>query len=1535
MTIEQDDGSLEWTGERYLPDISGNIRLEHVHRYLLAGELAAGRRVLDIACGEGYGTALLARTAAYVVGVDLVPAVVAHARRRYREPNISFAAGSAAAIPLADQSIDLVVSFETLEHLEQHEAMMRDVKRILRPGGVLVISSPDRRQYSDLPNYRNPFHARELYREEFERLLQAHFAQSFLVGQRVKAGSVIGPLPPSPPTGFVTFSDPAGDPAVEARTEGLAAPLYLIGIATDGELPRVPSGLLDGGDFGWLADQTKAIRELLDRHSVEIARYHTEDAARDAAMRTLKEELERHETTVVTLSAQKGRAEERGARLEEETARRMRHLEESERARTDFERLAARLRDRLRAQQREVLEAREAYDRKAAAVDAERSSLEKGIRLWQEHARGLEAERERLEQERHQLLAEIAAIRQVWDAREYEIADLRHDLEVMRNSQSWRVTAPLRGSRRLAGKVGRRVLGRPAGAVIPAPPAPRVTEAPPEPLPPAVTVTQPALRVPPAPASRARPEPPRIDYVPLTTATGVDTRIKAVAFYLPQFHPIPENDAWWGKGFTEWWNVARAQPQFAGHYQPHLPGELGFYDLRLVEIQRRQIELARTYGLHGFCYHHYWFGGTRLLRQPLDQLLANPDLDFPFCLCWANENWTRRWDGRDEDVLIAQQHSPADDLAFIRDLEPALRDPRYIRVDGKPLLVVYRPSLLPDAAATAARWREYCVAAGIGDLFLVATQAFDHRDPHEFGFDAAMEFAPNNMGAPKILPPGTLANPDFSGIIYDYRYLVERARHYESPGDYLLFRSVTPMWDNEARRPGQGAIFAGTSPDLYSDWLRSACRDALGRASDKPFVFINAWNEWAEGAHLEPDRAHGYAYLQATADALGDFPTTRTRPSAVLVSHDAHFYGAQRLALILAQTLSGPLNFEVDILLGGDGPLREAFGRAGRVHELFDERSTPERQDRLIRGLFERGARIALCNTSVVGDTVRRLKSAGFRVVSMIHELPGLIGQYSLESSIATIADCADRVVFPAGVVRDRFVELTSLAPDKAVIRPQGLLADNRYGGRDDGARRDLRQLLGIDASTRIVLGVGSAHLRKGVDLFVDTGLALIGVRDDLAFVWVGHKDGDGYGLAAQRVEQAGAASRFYFPGVMEDIDLFFSGSDVFLLPSREDPFPSVVLHAFDAELPVIAFDDAGGFVELLRRHCGVLVPYLDTQAMADATLRLLDDPAEAARLTTAAKTILTREFGFLDYVRDLVHLAQGPRVSVIVPNYNYARHLPARLRSILTQTYRPHEIVFLDDGSTDDSVQVAESLLATGGIPYRIIRNETNQGVYPQWLRGLHEAEGQLVWIAEADDECAATLLETLVPAFRQPEVVLAYSQSRQIDEHGEELAPDYLQWTADVDPDKWRGAYVRRGTEEIRDSLAVKNTIPNVSAVLMRKPDLSEITAQLLSLKNAGDWLVYVHLLESGDVAFFPQPLNYHRRHGGSMTIGHGGLNLMREILIVQRWVVDRHPIPPAVERKRDAHLQSIYQYLGLHTDGPPAYRDHDALKALTVAG
>jgi lipopolysaccharide biosynthesis protein len=357
-----------------------------------------------------------------------------------------------------------------------------------------------------------------------------------------------------------------------------------------------------------------------------------------------------------------------------------------------------------------------------------------------------------------------------------------------------------------------------------------------------------------------------------------------VAFYLPQFHPIPENDAWWGTGFTEWKNVARALPQFEGHAQPRLPGELGFYDLRVADVMRQQMQLAREYGIGAFCSYFYWFGGKTLLEQPLQQWLSDPTMDLPLCLCWANENWSRRWDGRADEILIGQQHSAEDDLAFIAHVARYLADPRYLRVDGKPMLLVYRPGLLPEPSATAARWRSWCRQAGLGEIYLAYVQSFDRIDPRKIGFDAAVAFPPNNTTLKPITSRQRLLNPDFHGDVYDWRELARTINEQPEP-DYTLFPCVNPGWDNEPRRSGNGRIFAHASPRAYGDWLQTSIAAVQRRKPSSPLVFVNAWNEWAEGAVLEPDTRLGFAWLEATRTTLkktaGADPTL-SRPCAVI-----------------------------------------------------------------------------------------------------------------------------------------------------------------------------------------------------------------------------------------------------------------------------------------------------------------------------------------------------------------------------------------------------------------------------------------------------------------------------------------------------------------------------------------------------------------------------------------------------------------------------------------------------------------------------
>jgi lipopolysaccharide biosynthesis protein len=359
----------------------------------------------------------------------------------------------------------------------------------------------------------------------------------------------------------------------------------------------------------------------------------------------------------------------------------------------------------------------------------------------------------------------------------------------------------------------------------------------------------------------------------------VADQLRAIAFYLPQFHPIPENDQWWGPGFTEWRNVVQARPQFRGHAQPHLPADLGFYDLRVPEVRQAQAELARAGGIHGFCYYHYWFNGRRLLERPFADMLAAGQPDFPFCLCWANESWTRAWDGQFGEQLVSQQYSEADDRQHIRWLSGAFQDRRYIRVHDRPLFLVYRASLLPNPRQTTDTWRQEARALGLGELFLCRVESFpeDHGDPRPLGFDAAVEFHPDWLLLPrpqrrgrvwKLLRRSDLVDAGYEKHrVYSYPALMKAALNKPAP-EYPRFPCVMPGWDNSPRRKQDAVIFVDATPERYEAWLRMAASQTQALKSDERLVFINAWNEWGEGCYLEPDAEHGHLYLEATRRGL-------------------------------------------------------------------------------------------------------------------------------------------------------------------------------------------------------------------------------------------------------------------------------------------------------------------------------------------------------------------------------------------------------------------------------------------------------------------------------------------------------------------------------------------------------------------------------------------------------------------------------------------------------------------------------------------
>ena len=999
-----------------------------------------------------------------------------------------------------------------------------------------------------------------------------------------------------------------------------------------------------------------------------------------------------------------------------------------------------------------------------------------------------------------------------------------------------------------------------------------------------------------------------------TRPPGLQPRAKLLAYYLPQYHPTPENDAWWGRGFTEWTNLGRALPRFAGHYQPRIPRDLGHYSLAGADTLRRQIALAKGAGLHGFVFYFYWFNGKRLLDAPLEALLADRSLDMPFCLMWANENWTRRWDGSDDQVLVSQDYRIRDEAALIMEFGRHFADSRYIRLNGRPVLMTYRARLIPDTAATVERWRRLFRSGYGEDPIFIMAQSFGDTDPRVFGMDAAVEFPPHKLtgAVPMINESLHTLDPAFDAEVYDYA-AIARASVDEPAPAFPLIKTAVPGWDNDPRRQGAGTVLHGATPALYQAWLE----DLIGYARRNPVegeavVCINAWNEWAEGATLEPDVHWGGAFLNATCRAVVGLPTPGERTRILLVGHDGLRHGAQTLLLKIGRALQTHHGVAIAFLILEGGPM-EAEYRAIAPTTIA---STMEQLNDAARAARTAGCTAAIVNSSASARVVSVLQRHGIPSVLLVHELPRLLREKGLIGPLRDAMDDAEIVVFPAELVRDRCTEAVGTVPRRTAILPQGIEMPPII---DEERRCAVRAALRLPLGSSLALGMGYADLRKGFDLFLQAWRTARATGKAIHFVWAGGIDPATQAYLGTEIASAEATGTFRYLGHRDDAPDLLRAADVFLLTSREDPFPSVALEALAAGTPVVAFEETGGIPELLARiGGGCCVPLGDTNRMAHAADRLVREATPERRATLARDS--RAAFRFEAYSAALIALAKPNllQVSVVVPSCDYDRYMEVRLASIFAQSYPVLEVVLLDDASIDQSVDVACRTAAAWGRQLRVERQERRSGsVFAQWLRAAETATGDWLWIAEADDCADPGFLSAAAEAIgRAPRAVMAFTDSRAIDEAGGVLWADHKAYYGDgvLGEDA-----VYEGSAFLRQHLSERNLILNASAVLWRREDLlvglRRCEPELRELRVAGDWRVYAEVLarDGAQVAYVARPLNHHRRHEASVTARLSQTAHVAEVARVQAAIARLVGTAPGLQRRQRDYRRSLVKRLG----------------------
>lgn len=903
----------------------------------------------------------------------------------------------------------------------------------------------------------------------------------------------------------------------------------------------------------------------------------------------------------------------------------------------------------------------------------------------------------------------------------------------------------------------------------------------------------------------------------LPAETNKSRTVKTIAFYLPQFHPIPENDLWWGKGFTEWNNVIRAKPLFRSHYQPKLPANLGFYDLRSESAQVAQAELATSFGVHGFCYYYYWFNGKKLLNQPIENMLSSGKPDFPFCVCWANENWSRNWDGQNKHVLMEQQYSKESNTALIHEFIKMMKDSRYIRHNGKPVLLVYRIKIIPNWLETAEIWREECRKAGVGEIHLCSIRfGLEPLEgmPAQHGLDSYVLFPPQDMSFVDAKPNVQDLNSGFGGTMYSYDEVVDADVSRFRPGyQWPVHRGAMLGWDNTARRLTSARVFVGCTPMRYRSWVKQILeQEDRHNPNNESLLFINAWNEWAEGTTLEPDQKFGTGYLEATSSVIsayngikntsnttmssleqtpknikyiksfspprlpdywqGEATLNKDQPTVLLCAHISghQLFGGERSFLDVMKTLKR-LGFNIIVSLPSSNNKNYIAMVCEHAHAIYsfpyaqwtlnreaDSRLTLQFADIIAKHNIS----IVYSNTIVLVEPAAAARKMGRISITHIREL------ITLDDSLRERIGLPIQDIIKSVFERYDFGIANSAATEKVFSRMnKTFYAPNAVDYREISTPNVISQ--------KIKFGIVSSNIpKKGISDFIEVAVICQDLINEAEFVIVG-PDNPHTAIWKNEIASGKLPNNIKFVGYRESPRQAIAEINVLLnLSQFAESFGRTVAEAMAAKRPVIAYE-WGALPELvLHEKNGYLAPFGDVNSVANYVRKIVTDRRLINKLGSCGFKYITNNFShdalfnklsaaFSSIKKSIewesitsqgYDKSQTNQTSIIIPVYNAAEEVRNCLDSVLAHTPRDVEIIVINDGSTDLSIS---GLLAEydGKGSIRVLHNDGNKGYTQTVNRGISETGSNDVILLNSDTVVTPYWLQAMrASAYAEPRI-------------------------------------------------------------------------------------------------------------------------------------------------------------------------------------